>query len=160
MSSILETITPYLPQHEGLLPKWLLFVSIVSIGNSFQAYLTLAYTSRIYSENPNPSTPSTKSFNAYPHPLAPNTTVTPLSARTFGTWTLIQSIVRLYCAYNISNPQIYQLAYLTYAVAWLHFMSEWFVFKTAKWGAPLAGPIIVANGSLIWMALQWGYYVK
>lgn len=96
---------------------------------------------------------------AYPHPLAPNTTVTPLSARTFGTWTLVQSIVRLYAAYNISNPQIYQLAYLTYLVAGLHFMGEWLVFKTAKWGAPLAGPIIVSSSSLLWMTVQWGFYV-
>jgi hypothetical protein len=52
------------------------------------------------------------------------------------------------------------MAYLTYAVAWLHFMSEWFVFRTAKWGVPLAGPVFVANGTLVWMALQWGFYVK
>jgi hypothetical protein len=86
--------------------------------------------------------------------------VTPLSARTFGTWTLIQSMVRLYCAYNVSNPQIYQMAFLTYAVAWCHFMSEWFVFRTAKWGTPLAGPVIVANSTIVWMLVQWGFYVK
>jgi hypothetical protein len=39
-------------------------------------------------------------------------------------------------------------------------MSEWWYFKTARWGAPLAGPITVASGSLLWMTLQWGFYVK
>jgi len=69
-------------------------------------------------------------------------------------------MVRLYCAYYVSNPQIYQMAFLTYAVAWVHFMSEWWVFGTAKWGAPLAGPVFVANGTLVWMVCQWGFYVK
>lgn len=68
-------------------------------------------------------------------------------------------MVRLYAAYNIHNPQIYQMAYLTYVVAFAHFMSEWFYFKTARWGAPLAGPVVIATGSLVWMALQWGFYV-
>merc|ERR1711977_557599 len=48
MSSILSTITPYLPQHEGILPKWMLFVSLVALGNSIQSYLTISYTARLY----------------------------------------------------------------------------------------------------------------
>jgi hypothetical protein len=70
------------------------------------------------------------------------------------------SIVRLYAAYNISNPSFYQLAMLTYVVAWGHFMSEWWVYKTTHWGAGLAGPAIVATSSIVWMVMQWGYYVK
>jgi hypothetical protein len=69
-------------------------------------------------------------------------------------------MVRLYAAYNISNPQIYQMAYWTYVIAFAHFMSEWWIFGTTKWGAPLAGPVIVASSSLIWMWLQWEYYVQ
>jgi hypothetical protein len=86
--------------------------------------------------------------------------VTPLSARTFGTWTLIQSFVRLYAAYNISNPAFYQLAFLTYVVAAGHFMSEWWVYKTTHWGPGLAGPVLVASSSLVWMVMQWDFYVK
>ncbi|PSS25511.1 hypothetical protein M430DRAFT_115252 [Amorphotheca resinae ATCC 22711] len=165
MASILSTIASYLPQHEGLLPKWLLFISAVSIGNSIQTYATLSYTARVYSENPSLKNPPKKSdstapssaVSAYSHPTS---TVTPLSARTFGTWTLVQSMVRLYAAYNISNPQIYQMAYWTYVIAFAHFMSEWWIFGTTKWGAPLAGPVIVASSSLIWMWLQWEYYVQ
>ena len=73
---------------------------------------------------------------------------------------MIQSIVRLYAAYHISNPQMYQLAYWTYVVAFGHFMSEWWYFKTARWGEGLAGPVIVAPVSLVWMWMQWGYYVR
>jgi hypothetical protein len=156
-------------------------ISAISIANSFQAYLTLAYTARVYSENPSltepssleqskdapspkpssDSTPPPTAVSAYPpSPDAPNSTVTPLTARIFGTWTLIQSLVRLYAAYNISNPQFYGLAFATYAVAWLHFMSEWWVFGTVKWGAPLAGPVFISTGSLVWMWMQWGWYVQ
>ena len=52
------------------------------------------------------------------------------------------------------------MAYWTYVIAFAHFMSEWFFFKTARWGAPLAGPVVVATSSLVWMGVQWGYYVK
>lgn len=55
---------------------------------------------------------------------------------------------------------MYQLAMCTYGVAWMHFMSEWCVFGTTRWGKPLAGPVIVANASLVWMWMQWGWYVK
>jgi Erg28 like protein len=183
MASNLEVIAPYLPQHEGLLPNWLLFVrlppfhprnfqslprtysrakvSAVSVLNSAQAYLTLTYTAQVYSEDPSLNG-SYKKSDESPRRASghPTSTVTPLSSRLFGTWTVIQSMVRMYAAYYISNPQIYQLAFLTYAVAFVHFISEWFVFRTAKWGAPLAGPVIISTSSLVWMWLQWGYYVQ
>lgn len=69
-------------------------------------------------------------------------------------------MIRLYAAYNINNPAFYQLAMWSYVVAWAHFMSEWFVFRTTRWGKPLAGPVIVSTTSLVWMWLQWGWYVK
>jgi hypothetical protein len=86
--------------------------------------------------------------------------VTPLSSRTFGTWSLIQAFVRFYAAYNIDHPAFYQLAYLTYLVAFGHFMSEWFLYGTCRWGKPLAGPVIVSTGTLVWMWLVWGDYVQ
>ncbi|CAG8956580.1 hypothetical protein HYFRA_00003969 [Hymenoscyphus fraxineus] len=158
MSSLTTSILTYLPQHEGLLPKWLLFVSIVSIANTIQAYCTLTYSSQVYL-GPAPSTTSPKKAEAEAYPGS-HSPATPLSSRTFGTWCVIQSAVRIYAAYYISNPQIYELAIITYAVAWLHFMSEWWVFGSARWGRGLAGPVVVANGSLVWMVAQWGFYVK
>ena len=67
--------------------------------------------------------------------------------------------MRLYAAYNIDNPAFYQLAYWTYLVAFGHFMSEWFIFGTCRWGKPLAGPVVVSTGTLVWMWWVWGDYV-
>lgn len=127
----------------------MLTVSIISIGNSIQAYSTMHYTARVYS--------GTAVFPGSKTPLNP---VTPLSARTFGTWTFLSSIIRLYAAYYIDNPVIYQLALWTYGIAFGHFMSEWLCFGTAKWGKGLAGPVIVSTTSMAWMYLQWGSYVS
>ncbi|KAK3701915.1 ergosterol biosynthesis protein [Vermiconidia calcicola] len=134
-------LSSYLPPSEGLLPKWLLFISVVSIGNSIQSYMSLKGTREVYAG----SSPSA---------------VTPLSARTFGTWTAITSIIRLYGAYNIDNKAVYELCMWTFGIAWLHFVSEWLAFGTAKLGRGLAGPLIVATATGTWMLSQWSGYVK
>jgi hypothetical protein len=46
-----------------------------------------------------------------------------------------------------------------YFIAFFHFTSEWMVFKTTRWGLPLAGPIIISTGSLVWMFTQWSAYI-
>jgi len=69
-------------------------------------------------------------------------------------------VIRLYAAYNISDPLIYQLALWTYVIALAHFGSEWLVFGTAKMGKGLVGPLCVATGSLVWMLLQWEVYMN
>ena len=86
--------------------------------------------------------------------------VTPLSARTFGTWTFLASIIRLYAAYHIHDPVIYQISLWTYIVALSHFTSEWLIFGTAKLNAGLAAPVVVASGSLAWMLTVWDAYVQ
>ncbi|OAL64407.1 ergosterol biosynthesis protein Erg28 [Trichophyton rubrum] len=95
----MDTIAAYLPQHAGFLPKWLLFVSVVSSLNTFQAFASPAYTGQLYSAAP----------------------VTPLSSRKFGTWTFLSSVIRMYAAYYVSNPQVYDLAMWTYGIALAHF---------------------------------------
>ncbi|KAI9888067.1 MAG: ergosterol biosynthesis protein [Watsoniomyces obsoletus] len=129
----------YLPQHEGLLPGWILFLSAISLFNSIQAYSTMKPTKRVYSARPD--------------------LVTPLSTRTFGTWTLASAIVRIYAAYNFSDPHMYHLAFAMVAIAFGHFMSEWLFFRTTNWGAGLAGPILMSSGTLVWMILKWDFYV-
>lgn len=155
-----------LPPHDGLLPKWLLLVrrfpclslvpstdngqvAVTSIGNSIQAYSTLSYTQRVYAGQPNGKAPESVT-----------SPVTPLSARTFGTWTFITSLVRLYAAYHIDESAWYQIAFWTYIVAFGHFMSEMAVFGSARIRSPWLAPAIVSTSSIIWMALQYGYYVK
>lgn len=141
MISVFKSILPY--TRGGYLPSWLLFISIVSIFNSLQTYLSpdLALTRRVY-EN------------------APRNQVTSLSARTFGTWTLITSIIRFYAAYNlVGNKAVYDMCMWTFAVAGFHFVSEWLVFRTCKLGKGLAGPLVVSSVSMLWMYTQRLYYV-
>ncbi|KAK9246702.1 hypothetical protein V1506DRAFT_456576 [Lipomyces tetrasporus] len=131
----------YLPQASGLLPKWLLFISVVSAFNSAQSYFGgLTLTRRVYEANP--------------------AQVTGLSARTFGTWTFLTSLIRLYGAYHINDPAVYDITYATYIVALMHFSSEWIIYKTAKLGKGLAGPLIVSTTTLVWMGLQKSYYLS
>lgn len=85
--------------------------------------------------------------------------VTPLSARTFGTWTAITAIIRLYAAYHIKETAVYELALWSFGIAWLHFVSEWMVFQTTRLGPGLIGPLIVSTGSLVWMSMQRDYYL-
>ncbi|CAK1363711.1 Ergosterol biosynthetic protein 28 [Cercospora beticola] len=143
----MASLVDYLPQHDGYLPKWLLFIAVVSIGNTIQCYRSLAGSKEVYAGKPYKT-----DKNASP--------VNELSARTFGTWTALSSIVRLYAAYHIDNPQVYQLALCTYGIAFAHFFSEWLVFGSAKWGRGLASPVFVSTITTVWMLTQWGNYVK
>ncbi|KAF1980404.1 ergosterol biosynthesis protein-like protein [Bimuria novae-zelandiae CBS 107.79] len=164
----------YLPPFEGLLPKWLLLVSLISLANSLQAYTTLHYAARVYNPNPDTSrppsniTPSLNLSSIPPggtipaHKLAPGeiaSQVTPLSGRKWGTWTALTGIVRFYVAYNINQKAMYELGVWTYGVAWAHYMAEWWVYGTCRWGAPLAGPVVISTGSLVWMVAQRGFYL-
>lgn len=132
-------------------------LSVVSIGNSIQAYASLYGTQQVYNG------PAQKIPSGIPaSTIAKQSTspVTPLQARTFGTWTALSSIIRLYAAYNIHDPLVYQLAIWTYVIAFGHFISEWLVFGSASWGRGIAGPVFVASISLTWMLSQWGGYVQ
>lgn len=144
-------MSSYLPDAYGLLPMWLFLVdqspprkyiadipkvSIISAANSVQAYTTTRFTSRVYSPS----------------------AVNPLSSRTFGTWTFVSSVIRMYAAYNISDPLMYQLTLWTFGIALAHFSSEWLYFGSAKLGKGLLPSMFVATGSLTWMLLQWEFY--
>lgn len=149
MVNFFRSILDVLPKSSngGYLPYWLLFISIVSIFNSIQTYLSrdLALTKKVYESEAN-------KIHGKPQ-------VTHLSARTFGTWTFITSIVRFYGAYYLNNPQIYQLVQWTFVVAAGHFLSEWLVYRTCKFGKGIAGPMIVSSTSLLWMYTQKDAYL-
>ena len=113
---------------------------MISVGSTIQAYLSTKNTQELY--------------------MRADRQITALPSRIFGTYTLVSAIIRLYAAYNIENPQLYQLAIFTYAIAWSHFISEWLIFETAAWGRAIAGPMFISTGSLLWMFLQWRYYVQ
>ena len=90
-------------------------MSAVALFNSLQTYTTLKLTQRVYSARPQD--------------------VTSLSSRTFGTWTLLSAIVRVYAAYNIANRAVYDICAWSYVIAGAHFVSEWLVFGTARYAS-------------------------
>lgn len=67
--------------------------------------------------------------------------------------------------------RLYNLTLCTFGLAWIHFMSEWKVYKTAGLGGGLLSPIIVASmtqvqcqltllaTSLAWMITHKDYYI-
>ncbi|KAH7907934.1 Erg28 like protein-domain-containing protein, partial [Hygrophoropsis aurantiaca] len=136
----IEVLQHYLPQAAGLLPKWQLIVASMAVFNTIQNFSTLKLTRKIYTG-------------------VPPTSVTPLQARTFAVWTLTSAVVRGYAAYNIHNKIIYDMALFTYLIAFGHFTSEIFIFKTAKIMGPVLSPVIVSTLSLVWMLQQYEHYV-
>lgn len=133
----------YLPPFEGLLPKWLFLVSVVSTANSFQAYKNEAYAAQLYNGKTADGRPFTNA----------------LSSRTFGTWTLISSVIRMYAAYNVTTPVVYDMGMWTFGIAFFHFVTELLVYGTAQLKGRFLGPMIVASSTLTWMFLQRDAYL-
>ncbi|TFY79210.1 hypothetical protein EWM64_g4798 [Hericium alpestre] len=133
-------LVSYVP--DSLLAKWQLIVSVAAVFNTVQNFFTLNLTRRIY--------------NAVP----PHSPVTALQARTFAVWTLTSAVVRIYAAYHIHEKVVYDMALMTYLIAFGHFSSELFIFRTARFNAGVLSPVVVATSSLIWMISQYDFYVK
>lgn len=103
-----------------------------------------------------PATPS----RATKDKPTPNDQVTPLAARLFGVYTVLAGVVRVYGAYRVHDPVLYQLCLFTHVLAATHFTSEILVFKTIRLGWEHAFPLTAGFGGSIWMALQYSHYVK
>ncbi|KAM0752599.1 Erg28-like protein [Meredithblackwellia eburnea MCA 4105] len=136
----MSTFTAFLPQSEGKLPYWMLFVSSLAVFNSIQNFVTTSLTRRVYNKSP--------------------ASVSGLQARTFAVWTLASAFIRLYAAYNITIKPLYDLALISYVLALGHFVAEAVIFRTAGLGPGLLSPLVVASTSLIWMTNQYDFYVK
>jgi len=86
--------------------------------------------------------------------------VTSLQARTFGIWTLTSAVVRAYAAYNLHDKIMYDLALFTFLIAFGHFTSELLIFRTTTINSAVLSPCIVSTTSLVWMFLQYDFYVQ
>ncbi|PWY84735.1 ergosterol 28 [Aspergillus sclerotioniger CBS 115572] len=139
----MASLLSYLPPFEGILPQWLALVSVISAANSIQAYRSESYAADLY---------NAKSVDGRPP-------TNPLSSRTFGTWTFLSSVVRMYAAYNINNPAVYDLAIWTFGLALLHFVGEWLGFGSAQLKGRFISPLIVASSTLAWMLTQREAYL-
>ncbi|KAF9266632.1 Erg28-like protein [Marasmius fiardii PR-910] len=127
-----------IPQSEGWLPKWQLFVAATALFNTIQNLVSLNLTRRLYGGSP---------------------LVNPLQARTFAIWTLTSTIVRGYAAYHLHLKPVYDMTLLTYFIAFFHFTSETMVFKSVKFSPPMIFPFLVSTVTLIWMFNQRDFYV-
>ncbi|KAG9048906.1 ergosterol biosynthesis protein [Tulasnella sp. UAMH 9824] len=147
----MASLAQYLPEGEGWLPRWQLFVASLAIANSIQNLFTVNITKRLYTKKPGE--------------------VTALQARMSTMWNFTSAIVRLHCAYNIHNKasvppssvfqvRIYNTTLWTYAIAFFHFSTELLFFGTAKLNGPVISPVIVSSVSLLWMLSQYDFYVK
>ncbi|KAL2788894.1 hypothetical protein BJX66DRAFT_248174 [Aspergillus keveii] len=139
----MDQLLSYLPPFDGLLPKWLALVSVISAANGVQAYLSEAYTAQLYNG---------RLADGSPHSNAH-------SSRLFGTWTLLSAFVRFAAAYNITNPVVYDLATCTFGLALLHFVGEWLGFGSAQLKGRFVSPLIVASSTLTWMLTQREAYL-
>lgn len=119
-------------------------VSVVSAINSLQCYRSDEYAAQLY----NARTADGRSF------------ATPLSSRTFGTWTFLSAVVRMYAAYHITTPAVYDLAVWSFGLALAHFVGEWLAFGTAQLKGRFVSPLIVASVTLTWMLTQREAYLS
>jgi Erg28 like protein len=111
-------------------------MSILAIGSTVQSYRSPAITRRIYTSQ-----------------------VTPLSARTFGTWTLGSGVLWAVAAYRIDNPELYVLTLANFVISLWHWSSEWLWFGTTKFS--VVWPSLAFEITTItWMLSVWGHYVK
>ncbi|OJJ46782.1 hypothetical protein ASPZODRAFT_132936 [Penicilliopsis zonata CBS 506.65] len=142
-TTTMEQLVEYLPQGPGILPKWLFFVSVVSAASTLSAYANPSYVAELYNGRTSQGESYTNAF----------------SGRVFGTWNLVSCVVRMYAAYNIAEPVVYDLAMWTFGIALLHFTGEWLIFGTAQLKGRFVSPMIVASSCLLWMFTQRGGYL-
>ena len=140
----------WLPQQDGLLPKWLLFVrvqpssfsppdlrtdtmqiSAVSVANAVASFFGASNARKVYAYTPVP--------------------VTDHGARLFGAWTLLSGVIRFYGAYYIDQPVVYDLVLWTFVIALGHFGAETLVWKTTGPRTAALSSYFVATASVVGM---------
>jgi hypothetical protein len=111
-------------------------MSGLAIGSTVQSYRSPAMTRRIYISQ-----------------------VTPLSARTFGTWTLGSGVLRAVVAYRIDNPELHVLTLANFVISLWRWSAEWLWFGKTKFS--VVWPSLAFEITTItWMLSVWGHYVK
>ncbi|KAI9168261.1 ergosterol biosynthesis protein [Blastocladiella emersonii ATCC 22665] len=86
------------------------------------------------------------------------TGTTELAGRLFGIWNITSAVARLLCAYDLYNASMYRMTFASFVIAFSHFASEVFIFKTAKLTGKTLSPFIVSSVSMVWMWSEWSTY--
>ncbi|KAK8090484.1 hypothetical protein PG997_005445 [Apiospora hydei] len=128
-----------LPQSPGFLPYYLIYSGMSAVLHSVACYRM----------------EPAKSLKAFSGPARPPPTG--LLARVYATKNLYTSLIRLYAAYHVANPQLYDLATCTFAgVLWLY-VTELAAYKTVRM-REATFPFVTAGVGLVWMVMQREWY--
>ncbi|KAJ9057563.1 ergosterol biosynthesis protein [Entomophthora muscae] len=123
----------------GVLANWILFMASVSVFNTAHCFFT----------------PYSINRDIYSLELKE---VTRLTARLFGTWTMLSSFLRLYCAYHMHEHSVYILTMFSFLVTSFHFGSEFLYFKTVAVTRSSFLALTAPPLSLACMALAYPFY--
>ncbi|RJE23018.1 Erg28 like protein, partial [Aspergillus sclerotialis] len=80
-----------------------------------------------------------------------------LTAHLYGVKNFYTCLIRIYTAYHISNPQLYDLAMWTYAGVFMLYTSELLIFRTARI-KEATYPLLLSVFALTWMISQRRWY--
>ncbi|KAK4183136.1 hypothetical protein QBC35DRAFT_508631 [Podospora australis] len=83
---------------------------------------------------------------------------TGLSARVYGVKNVYTGLIRVYAAYHVTNPQLYALAQWTFAGVLFLYLTELFVYRTARL-KECAFPFVFAGSAMVWTVVQRGFYL-
>jgi hypothetical protein len=124
----------------GTLPKSIFVLGSLALYNALQCFIpSMRLTPRIYARA--------------------RDQVSPLMSRMMGTWTTTSAMIRIYTAYNINNPAVYQLCMISFMIALISFGLEVFVYKTAPLSSPGVYPAIIMSSIMFaWMYSSYDFY--
>lgn len=95
-------------------------------------------------------------LKAFSGPAAPP--AHPLLAHTYGVKNIYTGLIRLYAAYYITNPQVYDLAICTFVGVLFLYSTETFIYKTSRLREALFA-FVMAGSAVVWMTTQRGWYL-
>ncbi|XP_014676333.1 PREDICTED: probable ergosterol biosynthetic protein 28 [Priapulus caudatus] len=126
----------FIQKFTASLRGWIGVVALMGIGNTIQCFYNHVFLGEnLYMEGPSQ--------------------VTPLMARLFGTWTFLAAIVRIYCAYDITNRPLYDITLISFLIAFVHFTLEAFYYQSTGLHVGLATPLLVSGISIVWMIIGY-----
>lgn len=99
----------------------------------------------------------TSALKAFSGPEAPPAHA--LLAHTYGVKNIYTGLIRLYAAYHITNPQIYNLATFTFVGVIALYAGETFVYRTARM-REASFAFVTAGTGLVWMLAQRSWYLQ
>lgn len=80
-----------------------------------------------------------------------------LLARVYAVKNVYTAMIRLYAAYDLTNPAVYDLTIVTFIGVLGLYVSERFVYGTVAHRESMF-PFVTAGTGLIWMVMQRGHY--